>query len=178
VRGTVKRVDIDGVEWPVNGAEVVVLDGDRALVQFRPWPPGWELPGGHCEPEETPGETAAREAEEETGYRITVTSLVGVYTWAGLRSAGSAVYLGRIDGGHRRRTIEAWSTRMVGLDHLPRTLFPWYRQRLLDARARARGGPPVHRVQLVTAYHVLNHGTAWILTPIDRWQRRRRSRAR
>jgi len=71
---TVKRdrrqtVVVNGVPWPVQGAQVAIIDAGRIVLQFRPWPPGWELPGGHCEDGEDPAITAAREAEEETGYR-------------------------------------------------------------------------------------------------------------
>ncbi len=168
-----QSVCIDGVAWPVQGAQVAVVEGDRVLIQLRPWLPGWELPGGHCEPDEDPMVTAAREAEEETGYQVGIRALVGVYTWAGLRSAGDVLYLGEIRGGRARRSIEAWASRMVTAEHLPRTLFPWYPQRVLDALACANGAAPVHRVQLVTMYHVLSFGTAWMRAPVDRLQSRR-----
>jgi 8-oxo-dGTP pyrophosphatase MutT (NUDIX family) len=54
-------------------ATVVMLDGDRVLLMWRhrhvtgTW--GWEIPGGRVEEGETPDEAAAREAEEETGWR-------------------------------------------------------------------------------------------------------------
>lgn len=168
-----QTVSVDGVAWPVQGAQVAVVQEERILVQLRPWLPGWELPGGHCERDEDPHVTAAREAEEETGYRIAITALVGVYTWAGLRSAGDVLYLGAIEGGRARRSIEAWSARMVDVDHLPRTLFPWYHQRVRDAFACAQGAAPVHRVQMVTLYHVFSFGTAWMRAPVDSLQRRR-----
>jgi 8-oxo-dGTP pyrophosphatase MutT (NUDIX family) len=53
-------VVIDGVEWPVQGAQVAIVQRGRVLLQFRPWPPGWELPGGHVDPGEEPAVTAAR----------------------------------------------------------------------------------------------------------------------
>jgi len=169
-----KTISIDGVDWPVQGAQVAVVREQRVLIQFRPWLPGWEFPGGHVEPDEDPRDTAEREAEEETGYRIAITALVGVYTWAGLKTFGDVLYLGHIDGGHRRRSIEALTSRFVDIEHLPRTLFPWYHERVGDALACAAGAPPVHRVQMVTMHHVLSFGTAWLREPVDRLQRRRR----
>ncbi|MFN2568554.1 MAG: NUDIX hydrolase, partial [Candidatus Dormibacteria bacterium] len=95
-------VTVDGVAWPVRGAQVAIVQDGRVLVQLRPWPPGWELPGGHCEAGEDPRTAATREAEEETGHAVRITGLVGVYSWSGLRSVGDAVYLAEITGGRRR----------------------------------------------------------------------------
>ncbi|RTL61607.1 MAG: NUDIX hydrolase [Pseudonocardiaceae bacterium] len=56
-------------------AMTVVLDdaGEHVLLAWRhrfvPDVWNWELPGGLLDPDETPAETAAREVEEETGYR-------------------------------------------------------------------------------------------------------------
>lgn len=166
-------VVIDGVEWPVEGAQVAIVRRGRVLVQFRPWPPGWELPGGHVEPGEDPAVTAAREVAEETGYTVRITGLVGVYSWRGLRSAGDVVYLGEVIGGAPRRSLEAWAFRMVSPERLPRTAFPWIRDRVRDAVDVAGGGASVHRVQPVTIRHVLGFATAWLHTPFDRLMGRR-----
>jgi 8-oxo-dGTP pyrophosphatase MutT (NUDIX family) len=172
-------VDVDGCRRPVNGAQLAILDGERVVLQLRPWPPGWELPGGHCEPGEDPAVTAAREAEEETGLSVRVTGLVGVYTWEGLRAAGDAVFYGEAIGGRRRPTVEAWAVRSFPVGRLPRTLFPWDRQRVLDAVARSRGARPVHRVQPVTARLVLGFAIQWMRAPLDLLTGRgRRSRRR
>lgn len=168
------RIEVEGIAWPVLGAQVAVLRDRRVLVQFRPFPPGWELPGGHCEDGEDPAITAARETEEETGYRIRVTCLAGVYTWSGLRRVGDVLYVGEVIGGAPRRSIEALASRFVALDELPRTLFPWYRRRIVDAVNAAGGAPPVHRVQPVTPYHVLGFATDWLRVPVDAVRRRSR----
>ena len=168
------RIAVEGIAWPVLGAQVAVLRDAQVLVQFRPFPPGWELPGGHCEEGEDPAVTAAREVEEETGYRVDVTGLVGVYTWAGLRRVGDVLYIGAVVGGTPKRSIEALATRFVAPDQLPRTLFPWYRRRILDALSAASGADPVHRVQPVTPYHVLGFATDWLRVPVDALRRRTR----
>jgi 8-oxo-dGTP pyrophosphatase MutT (NUDIX family) len=148
------------------------------LVQFRPWPPGWELPGGHVDRDEEPAAAAARECEEETGFTVNILGLVGVYTWEGLRSAGDAVFLAEITGGRRHWNLEAWVTKFVAPTELPRTLFPWCHERIMDAIARAEGEAPVHRVQPVTMYHVANFATQWMREPVDSarsWWNRHRS---
>jgi 8-oxo-dGTP pyrophosphatase MutT (NUDIX family) len=144
------------------------------LLQLRPWPPGWELPGGHCEAGEDPAVTAAREAEEETGLRATVGGLVGVYSWRGLRRASDAVYWGSPSGGEPRRSIEALRLRYVTPAELPATVFPWFRERVADALAVAAGAAPVHRVQPVGMRHVLFFGLRWAAVLVD-WTRRKRS---
>jgi hypothetical protein len=62
---------------------------------------------------------------------------------------------------------------MAAPERLPRTVFPWIRDRALDAVAAAAGAPPVHRVQPVTIRHVLGFATAWLNAPVDRLLRRR-----
>jgi 8-oxo-dGTP pyrophosphatase MutT (NUDIX family) len=166
-------VTINGVALTVEGAQVAIVERGRVLLQFRPWPPGWELPGGHCKPGEDPAVTAARETEEETGYRVRIAGIVGVYSWRGLRSAGDVVYLGEVIGGAPRRSLEAWALRMTAPDALPRTVFPWIRERVRDAVEVADGADAVHRLQPVTIRHVLGFATAWLHTPIDRLLRRR-----
>ncbi|OZM70095.1 NUDIX hydrolase [Amycolatopsis antarctica] len=56
-----------------KAAMMVVLNGDDVLMIWRHrfivdrWV--WELPGGYVDPNEQPAVTAAREVEEETGWR-------------------------------------------------------------------------------------------------------------
>ena len=171
-------VTVDGVVHPVSGAQLALLRDGRVLVQLRPWPPGWELPGGHCDDGEDPATTAAREATEETGFQVHVVSLAGVYTWTGLRSTSDAVYVGEITGGRWRRSIEGILIRFVALDDLPRTVFPWIPQRIADALAASRGAPPVHREQRITLRHILFFGGTWAGHVVDTLRRLRRRRAR
>jgi 8-oxo-dGTP pyrophosphatase MutT (NUDIX family) len=167
---------VGGRAFPVQGAQLALVRDGRVLLQLRPWPPGWELPGGHCETGEDPAATAVREAEEETGLRATVGGLVGVYCWRGLRRGGDAVYWGTLVGGRPRRSIEALRLRYVSTAELPPTVFPWYRERVADALAAATGAPPVHRVQPVTLRHVLFFGLRWVAVAADRLRRPRRRR--
>jgi len=161
-------VSVDGQDWPISGAQLALLDGDgRVLIQLRPWPPGWELPGGHCDDGEDPAAAAAREAEEETGLSVRVVRLAGVYTWAGLRSSSDAVYVGEVTGGAWRRSIEAVRMRWATADTLPPTTFPWIHQRVADALAASAGAPPVHRTQPVSLRHVLFFGGRWIGLVVD-----------
>ena len=172
------QVLIDGVPRRVTGAQMAVVEDGRVLLQLRPWPPGWELPGGHCAHGEEPAATAVRECREETGLEVRVDRLVGVYDWAGWRSAGDALYAGTVLGGTPRRSIESLGLRYVDPHTLPRGVFPWIPQRLADALAAVAGAPPVHRVQPVHLRHVLFFGMDWAGVGVD-WVRatlRRRRR--
>lgn len=72
------------VHWrnakPCAGA-LVVRNGKVLLVRRRvdPFRGYWDIPGGFCEVEEHPAETAVREVREETGLEIELTSLFGLW---------------------------------------------------------------------------------------------------
>jgi 8-oxo-dGTP diphosphatase len=64
-------------------AGVLITDGDGRLLLLRranePWLDRWDIPGGFCEPEEHPIETAVREAREECGLEVEVTGFLGLW---------------------------------------------------------------------------------------------------
>jgi 8-oxo-dGTP pyrophosphatase MutT (NUDIX family) len=83
-------------------AMTVVLDdaGEHVLLAWRhrfvPDVWNWELPGGLLDPDETPAETAAREVEEETGYRPrSVEHLVTFEPMIGMARTAHHVFLAR-----------------------------------------------------------------------------------
>ena len=88
--------------WMPAAAMTAVLDdgGTRVLLMWRhrfvsdTW--NWELPGGLVELGEDPAVTAAREVEEETGYRPrTVEHLVTFEPMIGMVTSPHHVYLSR-----------------------------------------------------------------------------------
>ncbi|HEY3512536.1 MULTISPECIES: NUDIX domain-containing protein [Kribbella] len=62
------------------GAAAAVMDGERLLLTRRTDNGEWCMPGGAIEPGERPAEAAERETYEETGLKVRVTGLVGVYS--------------------------------------------------------------------------------------------------
>lgn len=97
---------------------MVVRDGQLLLAR-SPVPGGpseWVMPGGGMEHGEDPYDTVRREVEEETGYLIEVTGLLGVGSFRGtlpgrgLRRPADhhsvqLVYEGRVTGGDLRNEI-------------------------------------------------------------------------
>ena len=70
-----------GAVTPKVGADAAIFDGEeRLLVMKRADNLRWCMPCGLCEPLESPAETAVREAWEETGLRVEVAELVGVWS--------------------------------------------------------------------------------------------------
>ena len=85
-----------------RAAMAVVLDepGERVLMMWRHrfvidrWV--WELPGGYVDESEDPAVTAAREAEEETGWRPSqLEPLIAFQPMVGTADAENLLFIGR-----------------------------------------------------------------------------------
>lgn len=64
----------------VPASNLLVVDGDRVLLQRRRDTDQWALPGGKQDLGETPSQCAVRECQEETGVLARTTGLLGVYS--------------------------------------------------------------------------------------------------
>ena len=67
--------DLEVIRHP-GAAAIVAMDADRRVLMIRQYRHAvggyiWEIPAGTLEGEESPTDCAARELEEETGYRAT-----------------------------------------------------------------------------------------------------------
>jgi len=92
--------------YPRVAVDVVLIRADGSLVLVRrgrePFKGMWALPGGFIEYGERAEEAAVREAEEETGLKVRVEGLVGVYSRPDRDPRGhviSIAYLAREVGG-------------------------------------------------------------------------------
>ena len=90
---------------PSLAADVIIelLDqpGKLVLIERRNPPHGWALPGGFVEVGESLERAAVREAEEETGLKVHLKTLLGLYSDPARDPRGhtvTAVYIGEAHG--------------------------------------------------------------------------------
>jgi len=107
---------------PVPTVDVIIEVGDRIVLIRRKHPPaGWAIPGGFLDAGERAEDGAAREAFEETGLRVTLTGLLGVYSDPARdprRHTISTVYIGRAEGTPAGGD-DAAEARLFGEEDLP-----------------------------------------------------------
>src|SRR5579859_1537254 len=118
------------------GVHVAVIRGDEVLLIQREDFEVWGLPSGEIESGETPAQAAVREVYEETGLRVRLTRLVGLYTIPRMTTGNStnAVFAAEIIGGSlETRTDETLDARFFTQGQLPEQLIWWHRQRIVDA---------------------------------------------
>lgn len=110
---------------PLPTADVLIEVGDRVvLVRRKHPPPGWAIPGGFVEAGETVETAAVREALEETGLRVTLTALLGVYSDPARdprHHTISTVYIGSASGSPAGGD-DAAEARLFGENDLPSPL--------------------------------------------------------
>ncbi|GIH09397.1 NUDIX hydrolase [Rhizocola hellebori] len=123
----------DGVQFeqyvlrvPKAAIAVVLNDQDEVLMIWRHrfvidrWV--WELPGGYVDPSEDPAITAAREVEEETGWRpSTLKLLFSFQPMVGTADAENLLYLaeGAEYTGGPSDVNEATRVEWLGLNGIP-----------------------------------------------------------
>lgn len=128
---------IDGRSLLVAASYLLVLDGDRLLLQLRSgtgYRDGhWATLAGHVDPGESAHEAAVREAREEAGITVAPADLVPLTTLHRFERTGPQVeqradmfFLTRRFTGEatRREPDKAARMEWFDLDHLPSPLVP------------------------------------------------------
>jgi len=117
--------------WVV--VQAVVVQGDEVLLVKRTTPRAWEIPGGFPEPKEWLLDAVVREVREETGLQVRIERFSGLYLRTGFFAHLSTVFLCAPEGGQLLPSAETLSAEFYPVDQLPRGLFPWQRQVIVDA---------------------------------------------
>ncbi|MFD6347601.1 NUDIX hydrolase [Streptomyces roseolus] len=134
----------------VSVAGVVVREDGRILAIRRADNGTWEPPGGVLELDEHPEQGVAREVLEETGIRVEVERLTGVYKNM-TRGVIALVFRCRPTGGVESTSVEStaveWLTRQEVEDRMGEV----YAVRILDAL----DGVAVPRVRVHDGRHLL-----------------------
>lgn len=122
-------------------ASIAIIEHDRILLIQREDFRVWGLPGGDVDPGESLAQAAMREAGEETGLKVELTRLVGMYSLVGnAHTLVTAVFAARPVGGVLRPDPrEIADIGWFAGDALPDDLMWWHRQRIADACAGVTG---------------------------------------
>ncbi|MFJ3784470.1 NUDIX hydrolase [Streptomyces sp. NPDC090093] len=116
----------------VSVAGVVVREDGRILAIQRADNGTWEPPGGVLELNEHPEQGASREVLEETGVRVEVERLTGVYKNM-TRGVVALVFRCRPTGGEESTSIESTAVEWLTRDEVEERMGEVYAVRILDA---------------------------------------------
>ncbi|MFJ6432146.1 NUDIX hydrolase [Streptomyces sp. NPDC091416] len=116
----------------VSVAGAVVREDGRLLAIRRADNGTWELPGGVLELEESPEQGVSREVWEETGIRVEVDELTGVYKNT-TRGIVAMVFRCKPSGGTERTSTESTAVDWLTPEQITERMSEVYAIRLLDA---------------------------------------------
>ncbi|WP_037601836.1 NUDIX hydrolase [Streptacidiphilus rugosus] len=116
----------------VSVAGAVVREDGRILVIRRADNGAWELPGGVLELAETPEAGVLREVWEETGIRVAVERLTGVYKNMH-RGVVALVFRCQPIGGEARASDESTDVEWISIEEVKQRMDEAFAVRLLDA---------------------------------------------
>ncbi|MET8453516.1 NUDIX domain-containing protein [Streptomyces sp. NPDC005209] len=113
-------------------AGVVVREDGRVLTIRRAANGTWEPPGGVLELDEAPEDGVRREVCEETGVKVEVGDLTGVYKNMTL-GVVALVFRCRAEGGHEQLSDESTAVEWLSPEEVAERMGEVYSIRILDA---------------------------------------------
>ena len=147
VRGVCPNCEWVAWDNPKPTAGVLVERNGRVLLVRReraPYKGYWDIPGGFVEAGEVPAKGAMREAHEETGVRIKIDRLIGVYADVYRERTGSGhtfnvYYAAHPIGGRERPGDDTTELRWFDIDALPKQIaFPGHSRAAIKDWRRSR----------------------------------------
>jgi 8-oxo-dGTP diphosphatase len=129
------------------GSFAIIFDSHNdILLCHRRDMDAWNLPGGGVESGELPTEAVIRETKEETGLKVAIERLVGVY---GKTDKDELVFafVCRVIGGKLSISDEADECKYFEVDNLPPNTLPKHVERIQDAVIS--NAAPIFRRQVV-----------------------------
>jgi len=121
---------------------VAIIDNGKILLTKREDFEVWCLPGGGVEEGESVAEAGIREAKEETGIEVELTSLVGLYSRVGgmWNDMHAVLFRARPLGGDLRlQPGETIEVAYFPFEDLPKEILLGHQQRIADAIANVCG---------------------------------------
>ncbi len=107
-------------------------DKKEILLVKRRDVPVWVLPGGGIEEHEMPINAAKREAEEESGFNVSITRLIGEYFPINRLSKHTYLFSGVVVSGQAKINSEAQEIRFFEISKLP-DMPPPYKNWIFEA---------------------------------------------
>ena len=119
-------------KFTLSAFTVIFDNKGRVLLSHRRDLDIWNLPGGGLENGELPTEAVIRETLEETGLKIKIKKLIGVYGKPN-KEEFSFVFLGEVIGGKLKKSKEADEHRFFKITKIPKNTVPKHLARVQDA---------------------------------------------
>ena len=113
------------------GVRVMLVQSERVLLVRQTYVPGWFMPGGGVQRNETLEQAARREVREEVGAHMNTLKLMGAYTNFGEhKSDHNILFLCTDFSLTVQPNDEIAEARFFALDELPKDLMPGHRRRI------------------------------------------------
>jgi len=108
--------------------DAVIIDGSRVVLvkrRFEPYKGFWTTPGGFVEDTESVEQAVVREVLEETGLKVEIVKLVGVYSDPNRdpRKSVTTAFLARALSKDAKGGDDAQEAKWFELDALPKMAF-------------------------------------------------------